>query len=102
MANVITVTTTELKSKAETLRTKNSSLKTQISNLQQQESSLNGMWDGEANEAFHTAFTNDVTQMNNFVDAIEKYAAALDAIAAQYDKTEATNQNLAANRLYNK
>jgi WXG100 family type VII secretion target len=100
MANNITVTTAELRSKASDLRTKNSSLKTQIGNLQTEESSLNSMWDGDANTAFHTAFTNDITQMNAFYNAIENYCIALENIATQYDNAEATNQNTAATRTY--
>lgn len=100
MANTITVTTATLKTKASELRQANSSFKTQIGNLTTEESALNAMWDGDANDAFHTAFNNDITQMNSFYNAIESYASALEQIAQEYDKTEAANQNIASTRSY--
>lgn len=100
MANKIIVTTAGLRSKASDLRTKNSSLKTKIDNLQTEESSLNSMWDGDANTAFHTAFSNDIIQMTNFYSAIENYCTALEDIATQYDNTELTNQITASTRTY--
>ncbi len=100
MANSITVTTSQLRSKAGELRAKNGSLKTQITNLQTEEASLSSMWDGDANTAFHTAFSNDINQMNNFYTAIENYCRALENIAIQYDKAESTNQSTASTRTY--
>lgn len=100
MANNITVTTATLTNKAGELRGTNGSLKTQIENLRQEETALSAMWEGDANTAFHTAFTNDVTQMEAFYNAIENYCKALEQIAAQYDSTEAQNQNIASTRSY--
>ena len=100
MANNITVTTATLKAKAEELRTTNSSLKTQIENLQTEEGTLNSMWDGDANDAFHAVFMNDLNQMTQFYNAIENYCTALEQIAAQYDSTEAANQSIINARTY--
>jgi WXG100 family type VII secretion target len=100
MANSITVTTAELRTKAGDLRTKNSSLKTQIGNLETEESSLNSMWDGDANTAFHSAFTSDIAQMNAFYNAIENYCTALENIAQKYDSAESKNQSTASTRTY--
>jgi WXG100 family type VII secretion target len=100
MANKITVNTSTLKTKASTLKSLNSRFKNQISNLTSQESSLNSMWDGDANTAFHTAFQKDITQMNNFYNAIEKYVSSLTEIAAKYDSAEQANQNIATTRNY--
>lgn len=99
MAQTI-VNSKTLKSKAQELKRLNSNLKTQISNLTTQETSLNRMWDGDANTAFHNAFQNDVTQMNNFYNAIEKYVTVLQEIAAKYDNAEQSNQNVASTRKY--
>lgn len=100
MANTITVNTATLRSKASELRSQNRNFKTQIGNLQTQESALNAMWDGDANTAFHNAFVKDITQMNNFYNAIEKYATTLEEIAKQYDSTEQANQSIASKRNY--
>ena len=100
MANTITVNTATLRNKASELRTQNRNFKTQIDNLKSQESSLNAMWDGDANTAFHNAFIKDVTQMSNFYNAIEEYVLTLEEIAKQYDSTEQANQSIASKRNY--
>lgn len=99
MAQTI-VNSSTLKSKAQELKNLNNNLKTQITNLTTQESSLNGMWDGDANTAFHNEFNKDITQMNNFYNAIEKYVSVLLEIANQYDSAEQSNQNIASSREY--
>lgn len=96
----ITVTAAELKAKAQSLQEYNSRFKSVISSLEETESNLNGMWDGQANEAFHNAFNKDKVQMTNFYNAIEKYAATLIEIAAKYAQAEAANVVTATNRNY--
>lgn len=96
----ITVTTSQLTSKANELKSYNTKFKTQVENLKQQESSLNSMWDGEANDAFHKAFDKDVTQMNNFYNAIEKYVQSLNEIIKNYENAESNNLKTATNRTY--
>lgn len=100
MASEIQVTTATLHSKAEELRGLNANLKTQIGELENTEASLNSMWDGEANSTFHAAFQNDIVQMNNFYNAIEKYAQVLQEIARQYENAEQANMSIASNRTY--
>ncbi len=100
MANQITVTTALLKSKAEELRALNSKFKTEISNLESQESALNGMWDGDANDAFHQNFSRDIIQMNNFYNAIEKYVQVLNQIGEEYDKAERVNVSIAQTKKF--
>ena len=100
MAHQITVTTTTMKNKANELKSLNNKFKNQISSLRSSESSLNSMWDGEANDAFHKAFNNDMIQLNNFFNAIEQYIAKLNQIAQAYDKAEKTNVSTANTRKY--
>ncbi len=100
MAKTITVTTTTLNSKASELKSLNNNFRSQINNLKSVESSLNSMWDGEANDAFHKAFTKDITQMNNFYNAIEKYVQTLQEIAKKYDAAEQKNVSTATKRAY--
>lgn len=100
MSNTIQVTTSTITSKASELKSLNSKFKGYIQNLQTAENSLNSMWDGEANDAFHNAFQRDITQMNNFYNAIEQYVSKLNEIAQQYDKAEKTNLSTATTRKY--
>ena len=96
----IKVTSSQLKAKADALRATNARFKARVSSLEATEARLNGMWDGDANDAFHNAFTRDKIQMNNFFNAIQQYANVLDSIAAKYDQAEATNTNTATTRTY--
>lgn len=96
----IQVRTSELRAKAAELRTLNNQFKAAIANLESVESRLNGMWDGEANDAFHAAFQTDRAQMENFYNAIEDYAAKMEAIADEYDRAEACNTQIATERDY--
>lgn len=100
MANSITVNSKTVTSKASELKTLNSNFKKQIAQLQTQEKALNAMWDGDANDAFHAAFSKDVVQMNNFYNAIEKYVSNLKQIVKAYESAEKTNKNTATQRKY--
>lgn len=100
MAKTITVTTATLNAKASELKQKNADFKKRVEELVTTENSLNSMWDGEANDAFHKAFQSDIQQMNNFYTAIEKYVASLQEIAKKYDETEKANLSIASTRSY--
>ncbi len=100
MANSIQVSTATLTNKATELKSINSRFKTQVENLKTTESSLNSMWDGESNDAFHREFTKDITQMHNFYNAIEKYVTTLNEIAQEYEKAEKANLATASARKY--
>ena len=99
MAN-ITVNTSTITNKAGELKTLNSSLKTQIEELTSTESALNSMWEGDANDAFHKAFTQDINRMNEFYNTIEKYITSLQEIVSVYEKAENANLNTANTRSY--
>lgn len=99
MAN-IRVTAAELKAGAEELRSLNQQFKAAVSELESTEGALNTMWEGEARNTFHRAFTSDKTQMTNFYNAIEVYAQRLEAAAAKYAQAEAQNTEIAATRNY--
>lgn len=96
----IKVTASELKNKAQTLTQLNGSLETQINALQQSESTLNSMWDGEAKNAFHNAFTHDKQEMTEFKQAVDKYIQALVQIAGTYERAEQQNLQTATTREY--
>ena len=100
MANNITVNTGTVASKMAELKTLNNSFKSQVQNLVSTESSLNSMWEGESRQTFHREFQKDITQMNNFYNAIEKYVQALQEIAKKYDAAEQKNVSTATKRAY--
>lgn len=100
MSNSIQVNTNTLTSKASELKNLNSRFKQQIESLKSAENALNAMWEGEANDAFHKAFNQDVTQMNNFYNAIEKYVTTLNEIAKEYEKAERNSTQTATTRKY--
>lgn len=97
---LIQVSASELRAKAGELRNLNSQFKSQVGNLESQEQALIGMWEGEARDAFNTAFNNDKTQMDNFYNLIEQYCVALENIAAKYEMAESQNVSTAATRTY--
>lgn len=97
---LIRVTSAQLRAQAEALRTTNQNFKAQVNALEEKEASLNSMWDGDANDAFHKAFSQDKVQMDNFYNAIMQYVNVLENIADKYDQAEATNTSTASTRNY--
>lgn len=95
------VTAAQLKAKAEELTNLNNSLKTNVSELESCEQNLASMWEGQAKDAFHQAFSNDKIQMTNFSTLIEKYVYTLLTIAAKYEQAENINVDTASTRKYN-
>lgn len=95
---LIRVTASEIRKTAEQLRTYNQNFDGQVKNLESSEGSLNTMWDGQANDAFHTAFMNDKQYMDQFYQLINKYCQALDEIAVQYENAETVNTDTASRR----
>ncbi len=94
------VTLNELKNKADTLEQYNGQFMQQVAKLEETESALNGMWEGDARKAFHTAFISDMTQMRSFNSAITAYVGALRTIFTQYSNAEAKNVEVANTRSY--
>lgn len=95
------VTAAQLRAKAEELANLNNTLKTNVSELEGCEQNLTTMWEGQAKDAFHQAFSNDKIQMTNFSTLIEKYVYTLQNIAAKYEQAESINTETAATRKYN-
>ena len=94
------VTASELRAKAEELKGLNGSFKGEVRNLETIEGALKSKWVGQANDNFHAAFVKDKGQMDNFYKLVENYIAALLQIAAQYEKTESANAEVARTRNY--
>ncbi len=96
----IRVSSSQLKSEAEALLDLASRLKSAITALENDEANLNGMWEGEANTAFHNAFISDKDQMNAFNELVIKFATTLTQIAAKYESAESKNVDIANTRSY--
>ena len=97
---MIRTSVTELIQKANDLKNLNMQFKGKVDELETTELTLKGMWEGDANEAFHQAFTKDKIQMTNFYNAIEVYINRLNEIAAKYQQAENTNIDIANVRHY--
>ena len=96
----ILVTSSELRNAAGELENLNGQFKTKTEDLASKETELNGMWDGQANDAFHNAFMKDKEQWETFSNTITEYVNALNQIAEKYERAEATNTQTATTRSY--
>ena len=95
---LIRVTASQVRSTAEQLRTFNQNFNNQVNNLVSAEGTLNSMWDGQANDAFHAAFESDKNYMTEFYNLINRYCEALDNIAVEYERAEAKAAEIASKR----
>lgn len=94
----IRVTPQELKSRADDLERYNRSLRDEIAKMEGYEQQLAGMWEGEAQKAFHNAFTTDKGKMERFALNIDKYIQALREDAMRYETAENAATNIANTR----
>ncbi len=94
------VSVSELRAKAEALRSLNAQFKSEVSDLESQEQALCGMWEGDAKNSFDQAFKSDKVQMDNFYNAIEVYVQRLESAAAKYEQAESMNTEIAQTRNY--
>jgi len=86
-----TVTASELLAKAAELERLNKQLEIKIQVLQTEEAALKGMWEGEAKEAFSSAFNKDKGKMLLFHTEMGKYAGMLRTAASRYEAVERRN-----------
>ena len=96
----IQVTTATLRAKAEELNGLNEQFKNAVTSLTEEEQSLRTSYEGQSSDAFHAAFTKDMTQMQNFYNAIAQYVQKLLQIAESYEKAEQANVATATTRNY--
>lgn len=96
----IQVTSSTLRSKAEELNGLNERFRTEVNALIEEENTLRGQFEGQASDAFHAAFARDMTQMQNFYNAIAQYIQKLVEIAGKYEEAEAKNVSTATTRKY--
>ena len=93
-----TVTSNQVRAKEGELQNLNSSYKQKIDSLEQIVKGLDGMWEGDAHDAFHAAFEKDKVNLWNSYNAIEKYCQTLLEIAQNYEKAEAKNVQTASGK----
>lgn len=98
--SAFSVNTATLKTKSGELNDLVTRYRVCVEQLVATEASLNSMWDGEANDAFHAAFVTDKAKMDQFANLINQYIDKLMSIAARYEQTEQVNTEIAANRTY--
>lgn len=94
----IKVTPAQIKNKADNLRQFNAQFKSEVEKLSAYEQQLAGMWEGEAQKAFRSAFNTDKGKMNRFYENVEKFAQAMDNIVEQYSSAEQSNTAIASQR----
>lgn len=94
------VKTNELRKAAESLQQLNTQFKNKTEDLNSKETELRGMWEGQANDAFHSAFQRDKSQWDVFYNTIIEYVNALNQIAARHDQAESINTQTATTRTY--
>ena len=100
MASTIKVTASGITNGINTLNELNAEFLAEITELVSTESSLNSMWEGEAHDSFHAAFTSDKSQMETFNKEITNYATTLQEILNLYEEAEAINLDTAVTRTY--
>lgn len=98
--STFTITINQVKNTSNSLTELNTQFKTMVQQLQDTAATLEGMWEGEAKSAFSTAFSNDITQMGNFYNAVVMFINALEEIITNYMNAESANVELAKNRIY--
>lgn len=94
------VTSAQLKSTADQLEQLNENFKSAVSNLESSQQSLSAAWEGEAKQAFQSAFTRDKSNMDLFYANIMKFIAALHTMATKYEQAESVNTQTATTRSY--
>lgn len=94
----IKVTPKELETKAGNLTTLNSQFRKAVEEMVSYVSKLNGMWEGQAKDAFNKAFDTDKGKMEAFAGVIDQYAQKLTAIATEYKDAEQMAYSLASQR----
>ena len=98
MATIIRVTTSELRNRAENLRSLNERFKREVTALESREKQLLGMFEGDASKAFDAQFQLDKSKFDVFAAGIEQYVVRLLAAAASYDAAECRNVSIANER----
>ena len=93
-----TLTAQQLQNTASELSSSNGEFKNRVSELLAVQQELNGQWQGDANNAFNTAFNNDKGQWDTFAQLMDQYIEALQTIKQTYETAEQANVTTATTR----
>ena len=96
----ILATISQITSTATELENLNTQFGQKVTELAALESELGAMWQGEANNAFRTAFNNDRDKWAQFQQIISQYIQALRNAAERLANAEETNKDTATRRSY--
>lgn len=96
----ILVSIPTLRSGAEILMELNTHFKFLVNEMSGTETALKSMWEGDGNNAFHSAFMTDKGKMDLFAELIDKYIDALRKIADNYIDMEQAVTGIATERTY--
>ncbi len=91
----IRVTAAELRNRAENLNGMNQNLKVTIEEFQKSVIELDGIWEGDAYDAFRDRAMIDRERMEQFIDAIDEFYKKLLIMARKYEITERRNAEIA-------
>lgn len=94
----IRVTPQQLKDKASDLEGFNRQFRAEVEKMVGYEQQLAAMWEGDAQRAFHKAFSDDKAKMDRFAQNIDQYIAALREDAQRYETAENAASNIATTR----
>ena len=98
MQTIVVKGSSQLESIITQLSNYNGQFQSKVEELAGEQKSLDGMWDGEANEAFNTNFNDDKKQFDTFHSEVEKYVQQLRVIKENYEKAEEKSRQIAAER----
>ncbi len=85
------VDNTQLRTKKDELISLIQRFVTEKENLTSNEAALSSMWEGAANESFHTRFIKESRIMDSFTELLYRYADVMESIADRYDIAEEKN-----------
>lgn len=92
------VSSRQLRQRASELESLNREFSSSVRQLASYEQQLAGQWKGDAQRAFHQAFTHDQQQFESFRMGITEYVQALRQAADEYDRAEDQNVSIARTR----
>jgi len=84
----IKVNTSTLKKDTESISQALKNIKKKIKAMQSDVNALNGMWTGDANEAFNKAFQDDITDLGHICDNIQSVIDYEEKAKTEYDACE--------------
>lgn len=96
MANTIEVNTTTLKSDVLTIEDELQKIGAAAERLLQTLRELEGMWDGNAKQAFSAAVNSDIVQLKELVNAMKNFNGKTAEAREEYDKCENTVAQIVA------